>query len=147
MSYRLPDPVSLKRSRRWTIYAVGLGLWLSGALWLIFHYFEQQKTEFGPAPHPLEHWWLALHGLFGFAALWTFGMLWSSHVVGAWKTKRHRVSGSIVFAVLLILIVTGYLLYYLVGDESLSLVALAHWAIGLALPIPFLWHRLIKNRR
>ena len=145
MSLPPRDPVLLTRLRRWTIYAIGLGLWLSGILWLVYHYFERQQTDFGPAPHPLEHWWLALHGLFAFASLLVFGMLWSAHVVGAWKTKRHRVSGGAVFGVLLVLIVSGYLLYYPAGDDALSTTALIHWAIGLALPMPFLWHRLVKN--
>lgn len=147
MSLPQPDPVFLSRARKGTVYAVGLGLWLSGVLWLVYHYFKQQKTDFGPAPHPLEHWWLALHGLFAFASLWVLGMLWSAHIVGAWRTKRHRVSGGVVFGVLLTLITSGYLLYYLGSDEALSTVALVHWAIGVALPAPFLWHRLVKNRK
>src|SRR5512139_106729 len=53
------------------LYAGFALLWLSGALWLAFHYFFRIEGEFGPKPHPLEAWWLhpleawwlRLHGL------------------------------------------------------------------------------------
>lgn len=140
-------PVRLTKNRRLAVYGVGLFLWLSGVLWLIFHYFMVQETEFGPAPHPAEHWFLSLHGLFAFASLWMFGLLWGSHIVGAWKTKRHRVSGSILFGILAALILTGYLLYYPPSDEAVAPIAVIHWGIGLAVVAPFLWHRFWRPLR
>jgi len=137
-------PVRIARGRRWTTYTVGAGLWLSGVLWLIYHYFMQTKTMFGPQANPLEHWWLALHGLFGFASLWTFGLLWGVHIVGGWKSGRHRISGSLMFILLGWLIASGYLLYYLGEDTLLPTIALLHWAVGLALPLPFLIHRFAR---
>ncbi len=144
---RISDPVRLKRGRRWLSYGIGLGLWASGTIWLVYHYFLKQRTEFGLAENPLTHWWLALHGLFAFATLWLFGLLWGQHILGAWKTKRHRVSGSLLIAVLAVLIVTGYLLYYAGGDETQAIVSAVHWVVGLAAPLPFLLHRFVKSLR
>lgn len=138
-------PVLLSRARKWSVHGVGLGLWLSGIVWLGWHYFGREETEFGPAPSPFEHWSLVLHGLFAFAAIWVFGMLWSAHVTGAWKTKRHRASGIATFAAVTVLIASGYLLYYAGSDELRSAVSVVHWTLGLALPVPFLWHRLAKR--
>ncbi len=67
MPVRPYEPVRLKRSRRWLTYGIGLGLWLTGAAWLVFHYFLKTPSLFGPAENPLTHWWLAAHGLFAFA--------------------------------------------------------------------------------
>jgi len=129
-----------------TVYLVGAGLWLTGGLWLIFHHFMVHQTELGPSPDPLEHWWLATHGAFAFVSLWTMGLLWGVHVVRHWRAGRHRITGALLFATLAILIVSGYLLYYLGGDKSRALTSVVHWAIGLALPIPFLVHWLVRSR-
>jgi hypothetical protein len=141
------DPVRLRPTRRNTVYAVGAGLWLTGVIWLILHYFMQRQTEFGTQPHPMEFWSRATHALFGFAAIWTLGLLWGAHVVGAWKVQRHRISGAVVFAILAWLIGTGFLLYYLSSDELISTVSLLHWTVGLVLPIPFLLHRFSRWMR
>lgn len=145
MPIQIREPVRQTEKRRWLIYGIGLGLWASGTLWLVFHYFMQEQGEFGPAPNPLEHWWLAAHGLFGFATLWLLGLLWGRHIVSAWKTGRQRISGGLLFGFLIVLIVSGYLLYYTGGDETRSIVSLIHWTIGLALPLPFLVHRFLKG--
>jgi hypothetical protein len=135
------SPVRLPTSRRLVVYCVGFGVWFTGVLWLVFHYLLQRQTEFGEQPHPLEFWWHAAHGLFGFASLWTFGLVWAAHVPGGWNSRRRRVSGSIFFTLLLWLSGTGYLLYYLGGDEAVATVSLMHWAVGLFLPVAFVVHR------
>lgn len=138
-------PLRLSRPRRLALYCVGLGVWLSGALWLIFHYFLVRKTAFGPSPHPLEHWWLSLHGLFAFAALAMFGFLWGMHIVGGWESRRRRLSGSLLSVTSAILVATGYLLYYPPTDGSLPAIALLHWIVGLMAVIPFLVHRFWRG--
>ena len=142
MSRLLHKSARLGRRRRLVVYAVGLGVWLSGGLWLLFHYFFVQQGEFGPTVHPLEPWWLRLHGAFGFAALWMFGLLWGIHITKAWPYERRRWSGSIVTGIFLWLIITGYLLYYAGGENTRSIISLLHWTVGLGSPIAFVWHRV-----
>lgn len=141
------DPVRLTRTRRLALYGTGTGLWLSGALWLVFHYFMVQQTAFGPAPHPLEHWWLSIHGLFAFGTLWMLGLLWGAHIVGGWRSGRRRVTGSLLLLMNAELTVTGYLLYYPPSDDAVSTVALLHWTVGLAAPLSFVIHRYLKTQR
>ena len=129
-------------SRRWALYIIGVGLWLSGGLWLIFHYFFVEQGEFGPKIHPLEPWWLKLHGAFGFAAIWIFGLLWGAHVSRAWPGLRRRWSGGVMTGVFASLILSGYLLYYVGNDSARSVVSVLHWGIGVASPICFGVHRL-----
>jgi hypothetical protein len=131
----------LSRARRWAVYAVGAGIWLTGALWLLFHDFLASNGPFGPTPHPLEFWSRATHGAFGFASLWVFGMLWGAHVVEGWRSRRRRWSGSLAFGLFAWLVVSGYLLYYLGNDGLISAISLLHWSVGLATPLPFLLHR------
>lgn len=140
-------PLRLSRRRRYFVYAVGSGLWLSGALWLVSHYFLPSKGEFGPAPNPLEPWWLRLHAMMAFAAIWTSGLVWGVHVVAGWRTGRHRVSGAVTLGVLGWLIASGYLLYYLIDDQWRLIATWAHWLVGLGLPLLFLVHRTRGRQR
>jgi len=139
---------SLGRPRRWALYIVGAGVWLSGGLWLLFHYFLVKQGEFGPSTNPLEPWWLKIHGAFAFAAVWMFGLLWGIHITKAWPNRRRRWSGGMLTGVFALLIVSGYLLYYVGDEKGRAVVSLLHWTVGLSCPLFFLWHRLrLQNRR
>jgi hypothetical protein len=140
-------PTRLSQARRLGIYAVGIGVWLSGVLWLLFHYFMMRPGEFGPSPDPLEPWWLKFHGAFAFAAIWGFGLLWGVHVVNGWSGGRRRRSGGALVGLLGWLIVSGYLLYYLGDDHVRSIASILHWSLGLAVPIAYWVHRSATRRR
>jgi hypothetical protein len=145
-SGRPQRPVHMSQRRRLWVYGVSIGLWLSGALWLVFHYFLTREGEFGTTSHPLEPWWLRLHGAFAFAAIWTFGLLWGVHIVHGWSMRRHRRSGGLLVALLATLTLSGYLLYYAGDDELRSAVSVLHWAIGLGAPLLLLAHLGVKRR-
>jgi hypothetical protein len=134
----------LTPSRKRLIEAVALGLWGSGAAWLLFHYFLMSRGAFGPEPSPLEPWWLKLHGAFAFAALWAFGFLWGVHIVKGWPLGRRRWSGAAMFAGMVVLILSGYLLYYVGSDAARAVASTLHWAIGLATPVLYFAHRLAE---
>jgi hypothetical protein len=141
----------LGRARRLGLAAVGIGAWTSGGLWLLFHHGWHhgwpRSSDLGIGPHPLEPWWLALHGAFAVAAIWVAGWLWGAHLARAWGRGRRRWSGGLTVGVLLWLIASGYLLYYL-GDERLRLgTAVLHWSVGLASPIAVLLHVPWRARR
>jgi hypothetical protein len=85
---RSPGPSRLSRARRAGISAVGIGIWLTGVLWLVLHYFVAYPGRFGPARSPLEPWSLTLHGAFGFAAIWIFGLLRDVHVQTRWPARQ-----------------------------------------------------------
>lgn len=140
-----PRAPELSRSRALTVYAISLGLWLTGAVWLLSHYFLVYEGPFGPNPHPLEFWSIAAHGAFGFASLWLFGLLWSVHIPAGWRSVRRRWSGGVMFVLTAFLVVSGYLLYYLGSAEVISVVAALHWAVGLACPALFLLHRFSRD--
>ncbi|HEX2560364.1 hypothetical protein [Phenylobacterium sp.] len=126
---------------RLLIYGTGLGLWISGGLWLVFHYFLRREGAWGPEPHELEPWWLRLHGAFAFLALWTAGLLWGVHVARAWSGGRRRLTGALMLGGVILMAVTGFLLLH-AGDDGLQgLISPTHWVVGLALPLLFLAHR------
>src|SRR4051812_29690046 len=87
------EPLKMETTKRYTVYSVAIGVWLTGVLWLIFHYFLRTKTNFGMKNHPLELWWLKLHGAFSFGAIFVLGLLWGSHIVRGWNVNWRRKSG------------------------------------------------------
>ena len=147
MSSRIHKTVRLSRSRRWQLYIIGIGVWLSGGLWLLYHYLLVQQSDFGPVENPLTPWWLRLHGAFAFASIWIFGLLWGTHITVAWPREKRSWSGGILAGVFAALIVTGYLLYYVGSDTIRPLISVVHWGIGLGSPAFFLIHRLRLRKR
>lgn len=141
----LPPSARLTSRRRWLVNGVGLGLWLTGAVWLLLHYFFMRQGEFGPEHSPLEGWTLKAHAAFAFLALWTLGLLWGVHVVNGWRLARRRWTGGVLMAVMGLLSLSGYLLYYAGDDQLRTLVSVAHWTVGLAVFAAYLVHRLLPE--
>ncbi len=131
------------RLARWQIMLLtisGALLWLSGGAWLLLHYFGQLQGEFGPELNPLEPWLLRAHGLILIPALLGFGGLFVIHVPRGWKDVPQRNIGLGLTGLVTVLIASGYLLYYLGNETVRSWTSIAHWSIGLAVPIIFIWH-------
>lgn len=125
-------------------------LWLSGAAWLGFHYFGQRQGEFGPEISPVEPWMLRLHGAAMIAALLGAGSLLVVHVWRGWGYRSQRWLGSILSAIIVLLILTGYLLYYVGDDTARPWISIFHWAVGLVGLPAFVLHyrqgRRIRSR-
>lgn len=128
------------------MYAVAGGTWISGVLWLIFHYFLRTEGRFGFRNHPLEAWWLKLHAAFSFGFLWILGVLWITHVLRGWHMRWRRRSGGALVGIALFLTVTGYGLYYIDARTWQEWTGIAHWAVGFAAIAAFFAHRLSKSR-
>lgn len=136
------------RLAKWQIWLLTLSgsiLWLSGGAWLLLHYFGRIEGEFGPEINPLEPWMLRLHGAALIPALLGFGGLFVVHMPKGWKDRRQRNIGLGLTALVGLLILTGYLLYYLGSDGLREWASLIHWAIGLAVPIIFIWHYVSRT--
>ncbi|MEP6940559.1 MAG: hypothetical protein ABI846_12415, partial [Rudaea sp.] len=75
-----------------------------------------------------------------FGALFLFGLLWGVHIRAGLMFARRRPSGIILLILLVVLSLSGYLLYY-AGDDALrDGVRLVHWLLGVALALPFVVH-------
>lgn len=131
---------------RAAIYSILGAAWVTGLGWLVLRHFLRRPGEFGLVPHPLEPWAQRLHGASAFAALSLMGMLWTTHVVRAWRRHLRPPSGFAVLAVLAALAVTGYLLYYVGSEDARARIALAHWVIGLAGPLLLIVHVCQRGR-
>ena len=72
----LKPPMKIARPYRIGLYVTGWGVWLTGVLWVLYHYFMRVKGPFGFKTNPLEEWWLISHGAFAVLATWLFGTLY-----------------------------------------------------------------------
>ena len=67
--------VRLGKRHEASVHLCVAALVITGLLWLLFHFFVVVQGEFGEQQHPLEAWWLRLHGFAGMGALLLFGSL------------------------------------------------------------------------
>jgi len=109
-------------------YSVFGVLFLSGVIWLLVRY-----SDFAP-------WLLRIHGAAAMASLVILGVLIPAHMRRAWERKRNQVTGIIMVALCLLMILSGYGLYYC-GDELLH----AWWSgfhsvVGCLFPLTLVWH-------
>jgi len=147
MTRHHPLPIRMGTRHKRMLYSIVFALWSSGALWLLFHYFFRVPGEFGETAHPLESWWLRLHGLMAFAALVAIGSVLPIHARRAWQLNKNRRSGLVMKIGLLWLALTGYALYYFLSESNEAWLPLTHWIAGLALPLAGLLHIRLGRRR
>jgi hypothetical protein len=133
------------RQRR-ALYFFASLLWLSGLGWLIAHY-ALRSSDLLAVAHPSEPWWLRAHGAAVIGFLITFGALLPGHIWRGWRQGLNRGSGLAMIAVAAILTLSGYGLYYLVGDEWRGWTSFIHWLVGLASAVALLVHVLLGKRR
>jgi hypothetical protein len=131
--------VRLQHVLRAALYGVGALLWVSGAVWLVLHYVYPQSTPFGPLPNPWEAPLMRTHGLIAVCGVFLIGWMMSAHVTARWASERNRRSGLVLTAAALLLIVSGYALYYTTGAPH-DAAALAHEAVGVLSPAAALAH-------
>jgi hypothetical protein len=127
--------------QRFFCHLTFFALLFSGIIWLILNPFSSENFSF----LIFQVWSLRLHGAASFGFLIVFGMILSTHVSFNWQVKKNRrKSGIILTALVTILILSGYGLYYL-GDENLRrFLSFLHWIIGIFAGIFFTIHFLTK---
>lgn len=118
-------------------------LLLSGAAWLTARYFLRPVGQFGEAIHPLEPWAMKVHGAGVMILLFFLGSLMNSHIRRALKAGRNLTSGWSMIVLMVLLIVTGFGLYYLAREGDRPLWSLVHWIGGLGLAMLVIAHVLI----
>lgn len=122
---------------------------LSGVLWLMFDNFVTSVTQFGVAKHPMQSKILAIHGVCALCFLFVFGQIWERHIKKAFDiAKKNRKSGIFLCGILIVLSVTGMMLYYASNEVFRLVLSYVHWVVGVVCCFVFVWHVLnIKYRR
>jgi len=90
--------------------------------------------------------WLRVHGAAAMIVLLLIGAVTALHSGSAWRDRKNRISGALLGGVLALLAVSGYLLYYSGSDATRQTASLAHWLLGLALPVFLAGHVWLGRR-
>ncbi len=114
-------------------------LWLSGALWLLAHYVYPEHNEFGVLPNRFEAPLMRLHGMIAVAGVFLFGWIGAGHVRARWSAALNRASGLWLLGCAVVLVVSGYALYYTTGTFHDS-AGLVHQGLGLVAIVAALVH-------
>lgn len=133
----------LSRQHELWVYGTGAALSLSGIGWLICHDLLRGP---GPDPHPLEVWWLRLHGAALLGFLTVLGTLMPAHMAYGWRHRMNRGTGIPLVVMVGFLTLTGYGLYYLVDDGWRSWTSLLHWGAGLLVIGLLVLHAVLGKR-
>jgi hypothetical protein len=136
----------LERWHRRCIYASCAALFASGVAWLVLHYFMRPIGQFGETINPLEPWSMKLHGAAAMVMLFFLGSLMNGHIRRALKAGRNLVSGWAMIATMLILIGSGFGLYYLAGESDRLAWSAAHWIVGLGCGLLNVLHIVLGRR-
>lgn len=111
---------------------------VSGILYLLAHEFALKALAVE------NHSLLVVHGFAAYFFTLLFGAVMPNHIKAGWKSKRNKISGSLMITVMSLLLISGLFLYY--GDVTREAALWVHWVIGVGLVLLFPFH-FIAGRR
>lgn len=133
------------RTKRW-FYGIFGVLFSSGVLWLAAHYLFGRYDEFGIRDNSFEPLLMKIHGAAAMVSLMVLGVLIPIHMQRAWGRGRNRRTAVVIVSVCVLLILSGYGLYYLGSEEVRLWISGLHSIIGCLLPMVLLWHVLVGRK-
>jgi len=68
------------------------------------------------------------------------GSLLPIHVRRGWHQRKNLLAGCVMSGVAILLIASGYALYYYGGEEARPWISAFHWVLGLGAPLLLIWH-------
>lgn len=141
-----PHPNKLPRWLFWLLLLSGSALLLSGGGWLLAHWGYGAGSEELALPHPAEHRLIQAHGLAALLFTLALGGLGPVHLPRGWRQQRNHRSGLALVGAALLLLLSGYALYYWVDEAIRPAIGWLHSGIGLAMAIVLLVHRQLTSR-
>lgn len=133
----------ISRQRRLALYAAFALLLGTGLVWLLVHFLglDPESTA------PWQAWSMKVHGAAAFYVTFLLGIMWSEHIRSCWIQGQNRLAGGLFGAVVGLLLVTGFGLYYFNGESLRSLTEWLHWSGGIVVGALFWVHRAVGLRR
>jgi hypothetical protein len=119
--------------QRVIVYSLMAALWVSGCIWLYFDQRARFQDAFGGERNPWESALLTAHGILAVAGMFLFGWITAHHVTRWWNMERRRTSGGVFSGLLLLLIVSGFALFFLSEDRWQHYAALIHDILGVGI--------------
>lgn len=134
------DRLLMPRWQRLSTYATFALLLVTGVLWW---WLDAERGD--NPPNAPQAWCLRLHGLLAMLVLVCFGAALTAHVRIAWTLHRNRALGGALVTTVVVLMFTGYALYYALGDAPRALSSWIHFCFGIAAPAVLALH-IVRGR-
>jgi len=116
---------------RLCVYAIFGSVWLSGCVWWVLHRYFAVPGDFGTVRHPWEPTVAWLHGVLAIATAFMFGWVMARHGSEAWQQRKRRLSGGALTAIVAVLSITGFALFFVAEGSLQTDAAGAHEILGL----------------
>jgi hypothetical protein len=127
-------------------YSIAGLLFISGGFWLAVHYLTGQPDEFNMRYYMFESWLLKIHGGAAMASLMVLGVLIPTHMRYSWHQGRNRATAILLVGACILMILSGYGLYYFGGEALRSVMSGFHSILGCMLPFVLVGH-ILKGRK
>ena len=131
------------------LYVGVLALIITGVLYAIPRYADLY-FDLDLVPMVAPSLLMKVHGAF---ALWVtvlLGIIWQAHVRLRMRRPLNRLAGFTLVAILVLLTLTGYLLYYVGSREIREMTSVVHTGLGVAVLVIIVWHvkvaKIIQRR-
>lgn len=134
----------MKRWESW-INRIGVALTgLTGIVYGVMKYFLAGGNPDSPLGHPWQPTILAAHVLAAPVAVFGLGLLWRSHALAGLRAgePEGRPTGSTLFRIAPVLVVSGYLVQVFTGDVLRKATGWLHAALGVVFALAFVLHVL-----
>jgi len=147
-----PDPSEEPRrlmpaTLRFTIYFGFGSVWFSGCVWLVLRYFFETPADFGVMRHPWEPTLLWIHGALSIAIAYLLGWVMARHSSEAWRQHKRRVSGGLLTFIVMVLSVSGFMLFFVSDEAWQTHAAHVHEVVGLLVTLFAIEHWRVLNGR
>jgi hypothetical protein len=136
----------MPRAQRLAVYWIVGVLWLSGCAWLALDLALAKRGPFGTAPHPLQPPLLLAHGVVAILGMYLFGWIGARHVLYWWPARLRRLGGVILAALIGLLGVSGFVLFFVSDDETQRIAAVLHEVLGVAVTVFAVQHWFLARR-
>jgi hypothetical protein len=90
---------------------------------------------------------LLLHGISSIAAMYLLGWITARHVLRWWTSGMRRLSGGVLAAMLLLLVASGFALFFVSEDKWQHAAALVHEVLGVAVTAFAVQHWFFRGHR
>lgn len=132
------ESIRLGNGLRRSLYLAVAVLLLSGLTWLLADWRAADPELLWPAAG--KAWSMKAHGGAVWATVFVAGVIYNRHIRLSWRLGRNRRMGIGLAAVLGWLALSGYMLYYVGGEDARHYASTAHWIAGLLLPLTLALH-------
>ena len=133
--------------RRLAVYLILGTLWLSGVMWLVLDQFFESQGPFGATPSPWRPAVLLVHGALAILGMYLLGWVTARHVIRLWPGRLRRLSGGALAALLALLALSGFALFFVSDARWQHFAAVAHEVLGLGITLLAIQHWFVARRR